>query len=493
MPATLPLYRAQDARAIDRRAIEGLGVPAFELMSRAGAAAWRLLRERWPQARRIGVACGPGNNGGDGYVLARLAHEGGCRVELVALQPPRTAEARQAAAEWQAAGGRTQVFEAGLPEVDLWVDALFGIGLTRAPEGAARELIEAINAAAVPVLALDTPSGVDADGGHVPGAAVRATSTLCFIAAKRGLHTGAALDHVGEVVLDPLALPPTAFEGTPPAARLLRPAALQRWLPRRARDSHKGRYGHVLCVGGDLGLGGAVRLCAEAALRAGAGLVSVATRTEHVAAILAARPEAMTRGIEDAGDFTPLLERASVLALGPGLGLGDWGWSLWTAALRSGKPAVLDADALNLLAGQQTWALPAGCVLTPHPGEAARLLDAAPGEIQRDRFAAAEALAAQYGAVVVLKGAGTVVAAPEEVPCVIAAGNPGMASGGMGDVLTGTIAALLAQGLSAFDAACAGALLHAAAGDAAAREGGERGLLPSDLFAPLRRLANPHD
>lgn len=492
MPATLPLYRAQDARAIDRRAIEGLGIPAFELMSRAGAAAWRLLRERWPHVRRIGVVCGPGNNGGDGYVLARLAHEAGYHVALIALAEARSAEARQAAAEWQAAGGRTQVFEAALPKVDLWVDALFGIGLTRAPEGTARELIDALNAAAVPVLALDTPSGVDADSGHVPGAAVRATATLSFIAAKRGLHTGAALDHVGEVVLDPLALPPAAFEGTPPAARLLRPAALRRWLPRRARNSHKGHYGHVLCVGGDLGMGGAARLCAEAALRAGAGLVSVATRAEHVAAILAGRPEAMARGIEDASDFEPMLARADVLALGPGLGRGDWGWSLWTSALRSGKPAVLDADALNLLAGQ-TLALPAGCVLTPHPGEAARLLDTDGAEVQRDRFRAAEALAAQYDAVVVLKGAGTVVAAPDELPRVIAAGNPGMASGGMGDVLTGAIAALLAQGLPPFDAACAGALLHAAAGDAAAHEGGERGLLPSDLLAPLRRLANPHD
>lgn len=492
MTATTPLFRAEDARAIDRRAIEGLGIPAFELMSRAGAAAWRLLRERWPHVRRIGVACGPGNNGGDGYVVARLALEAGCRVALVALDQARSAEARQAAADWQAAGGRTRGFDGVLPEVDLWVDALFGIGLTRAPEGAARELIAAIDVAGVPVLALDAPSGVDADSGHVPGAAVRADCTLSFIAAKRGLHTGAALDRVGDVLLDALDLPLAAFEDTPPAAMLLRPAHLRRWLAPRARDSHKGRHGHVLCIGGDLGMGGAVRLCAEAALRAGAGLVSAATRGEHVAAILAARPEVMARGIEDAGDFSPLLERADVLALGPGLGRGDWGWSLWTAALQSGKPVVLDADALGLLAAQPL-ALPASAVLTPHPGEAARLLDTDTAEVQRNRFRAAEALAERFAAVVVLKGAGTVVAAPGETPAVIAAGNPGMATGGMGDVLTGVIAALLGQGLSTFDAACAGVLLHAAAGDAAAAEGGARGLLPSDLMTPLRRLANPHD
>lgn len=495
MAAILPLYRAADARAIDRQAIEGLGIPGYALMTRAGEAAWRLLRERWPQARRVGVACGPGNNGGDGYVLARLAREAGLSVRLLAPGPPRCADAQRAQAEWTAAGGRSEPFGGALPDldlsaVDLWVDALFGTGLSRAPEGAAAALIAAIDAAGTPVLALDVPSGVDADRGAVPGVAVHADLTLSFICAKRGLFTGPALECVGEHRLDALDLPADAFAGREPAALAYRAAALRDWLRPRRRNAHKGAFGHVLCVGGDAGMGGAIALCAQAALRSGAGLVSVATRAAHVPALLAARPEAMARAVEESADFAPLLERASVIALGPGLGQGDWGQALWAAALAAGKPAVVDADALNLLAARPR-PLPEAVVLTPHPGEAARLLGSDAGAVQADRFAAAQALAQRFAAAVVLKGAGSVVAAPGQTPALIAAGNPGMAAAGLGDVLTGVIAALLAQGLAPFQAAVCGALLHAAAGDAAAA-GGERGLIASDLFTALRRLANPH-
>lgn len=238
-----------------------------------------------------------------------------------------------------------------------------------------------------------------------------------------------------------------------------------------------------------MGMGGAVRLCAEAALRAGAGLASVATRTEGVAALVAARPEAMTHAVEDADALAPLLQRASVLAVGPGLGRGEWGRELFEAAVASGKPLILDADGLVLLS-MHPRPLPQA-ILTPHPGEAARLLGMGNQEVQADRFDAVSRLAEKFQCVVVLKGAGTLVAAPGETTAVIGAGNPGMATGGMGDVLTGVVAALHAQGLSNFRAAVVGALLHGAAGDAAARVDGERGLLPSDLFPHLRRLANP--
>jgi NAD(P)H-hydrate epimerase len=246
----------------------------------------------------------------------------------------------------------------------------------------------------------------------------------------------------------------------------------------------------VLCVGGDRGSGGAIALCAEAALRTGAGLVSVATRTEHVAPLIARRPELMPHAIEDAADFDAAVARATVLALGPGLGRGDWGSELVARALDADRPAVLDADALNLLAAQPRG-LRSDSVLTPHPGEAARLLGSDTRAVQANRFAAAAALVARFGCVVVLKGAGTIVAGPDATPRVIQAGNAGMASGGMGDVLTGVIAGLRAQGLSPFDAASVGALLHASAGDLAASDVGERGLLASDLFPMLHRLANP--
>lgn len=498
-----PLFSSDQARAIDRDAQRALGLSEYALMQRAGAAAWRALLQHWPQAQRIGIACGPGNNGGDGSVLARLARASGRDVVVLRLanNAPRTDAARQAFAGWESDGGAVHEFTgapglAELPQVDLWVDALFGIGLARAPEGAVRSLIEAINSAGVDVFALDVPSGVDADTGHVPGVAIRAARTLGFIVNKRGLHTGAALEHVGLLHSDALGVSKTTIAAQPPIARSVRTSALATWLPARRRNSNKGEYGHLLCVGGEHGTGGAIALTAEAALRTGAGLVSVATRAANVSMLLGRRPELMVHGvdahaIEDLAGFKALCERASVLAVGPGLGKGAWGRALLAAALDANKPLVLDADALNLVAESPLELRDA--IITPHPGEAARLLGIDIAHVQADRFAAAQSLAVRYDCCVVLKGAGSVIAAPDAVPVVIAAGNPGMAAGGMGDVLTGVIGALRAQHLSAFDAAVCGALMHALAGDAAAGKGGERGLLASDLFANLRRFANPCD
>jgi NAD(P)H-hydrate epimerase len=496
-----PLHDTATVRALDRAAIEG-GIPAFELMRRAAQAAFLALRRAWPDAGRVAVACGSGNNGGDGFLLACLLREAGLHVHVGAAAASATtsAEARQARAAWERHGPVLGLHQLHAHAADVAVDALLGIGLAQAPQGGMAQAIDALNACGAEVFALDVPSGLDADRGSAPGVAVRAARTLTFIADKRGLHTGQGRACSGVVEVATLDLDGALVATHAPSARLLDARNLAHWLKPRARNAHKGDHGHVLCIGGDHGMGGAVRLCAEGALRAGAGWTSVATRAGHVAALLSARPEAMTRAVESDEDLAPLLERAGVVALGPGLGQGDWGRALFADALRSGKPLVVDADGLNLLAsgGHPSAATPravpgdrADRVLTPHPGEAARLLGCGVREIEADRFAAAARLASQYDAVVILKGAGSVVAAPGRVPCVIGAGNPGMASAGMGDVLTGVVAGLRAQGLGAFDAACAGALLHAAAGDAAARAAGERGLLASDLFAPLQRLANP--
>jgi len=496
MNSPQPLFRVAQVRDIDARAIRDGGIDSYQLMSLAGAAALALLRQRWPQARRIGIACGPGNNGGDGFVLARLAQQIGL-VPLVLALPvagePVVGEGdagrNQALADWLEDGSGVLACDGNLPEVDLWVDAVFGIGLKRVPEGQARELIDRINASQKPVLALDVPSGLDADSGHAAGACIRASATISFIVGKRGLYTGYARDVVGEVFVDDLQVSGATISVVEPAALLLTPHQLPNALAPRHRNAHKGEHGHVLCVGGEHGMGGAVRLCAEAALRVGAGLASVATRGSGVAALLAARPEAMTHAVENADALQPLLQTANVLAVGPGLGQGDWGRALYAAAIASGKPLILDADGLNLLAAQPQ-VLPQA-ILTPHPGEAARLLGIHTLDVQRDRFAAVAALVERYRCVIVLKGAGTLVAAPDETVRVIGAGNPGMATGGMGDVLTGIIASLHAQRFSAFDAASYGALLHGAAADAAARIDGERGLLPSDLFPHLRRMVNP--
>ncbi len=491
MSGTLPLYSTEAARALDARATQALGGDPYVLMQRAGLAAWQHLLLHWPDAQRIAVVCGPGSNGGDGYVLARHARRAGRHVEVVHLPAhvPGNAIAQRACTDYVAGGGEVMLFDDALPRADVVVDALFGIGLSRAPARDVHALIQAINTQVAPVFALDVPSGVDADTGSAPGAAVLATRTLQFIARHAGLYTGDALEYTGVLALEELDVPAAAFDSVPLAASLLEQDALSRWLLPRRRNTHKGESGHVLCIGGDEGSGGAIALCAEAALRTGAGLVSVATRQPHVAALLARRPEAMVRAVESTGELAPLLERARVIALGPGMGQGEWAHALFHHAMRCGRPTVMDADALNLLVAMSPQ-VPDDTILTPHPGEAARLLQCTTADVQRDRFAAAHAIAQRHGCVVVLKGAGTVVAAPAGTTRVIDAGNPGMAAGGMGDVLTGVIAALRAQGLAAFDAASAGALLHALAGDAAAWDG-QRGLLPSDLFAHLRRLSNP--
>lgn len=500
------LYRSDAVRAIERIAMDRYDLDEDDLMARAGLAAWRLLLDRWPDAQRIGIVCGPGNNGGDGYVLAELARSSGRQVQVLRLgDAVKPGPAARAAEAFRLAGGAIATYRSGdaWPYADVWVDALFGIGLHRALDGVAADCVRALNRDnASPVLALDVPSGVDADTGHHDGA-VRATATLSFICGKPGLYTGRGRTAAGEVAIDRLGLHDEVYDDLQPAARVANADALAEWFRPRARDAHKGRYGRVLCVGGDHGYGGALALCAEAAHRAGAGLVSAATRAEHVPTLLTRRPECMARAADDGDALHTLLDDASVVAVGPGLGRGAWGADLLDAALAAAKPMVIDADALNLLA-QRAPRMLGDATITPHPGEAARLLGVDVGEIERDRFRAAQSLAARYGCVVVLKGAGTVVAAPDETPVVVDAGNPGMASGGMGDALTGILAALIAQSAAepgdAQDAAhrasthaiaVCGALLHSAAADAAAREGGERGLLASDLFPYVRRLANP--
>lgn len=485
------LYRAQDTQALDRIAIGQFGIPGIVLMERAGAAAFDLLRKRWPRARQVAVLCGGGNNGGDGFVLARLAHSRGLAVHVYLTADPQRLRA-EALEAWRAmlheGVAAEQALPASLAACDVIVDALLGTGLRDEVRDPYRHAIGLINAAQRPVLALDIPSGLSADTGAVLGAAVRAEATLTFIGLKQGLLTGAGPSHCGELHFDALQVPAGVYEQVPPAARRIDHSSLAFLLPPRPRSAHKGEHGHVLVIGGDHGMGGAARLAGEAALRAGAGLVSVATRAAHAPLLSSQRPELMCHGVETAEDLEPLLRRATVIAIGPGLGRGAWGQIMFRRALALKTPLVLDADALNLLADQplrrERW------ILTPHPGEAARLLDCEGHDIQQDRFAAAQGLQERYGGVIVLKGAGTLVCAPGADIGVCSEGNPGMGSGGMGDVLTGVIAALAAQGLPLADAARLGVCLHAAAADRAARDG-ERGMIAGDLMPHLRHLANP--
>jgi NAD(P)H-hydrate epimerase len=475
------LYSASQVRELERRAIEDRGIGSSTLMGRAAAAVYRVLRARYPRARCIAVVCGPGNNGGDGVVLARLARGAGLETTVLTLGDARRAEV-----------GARPFAASTLAGADVVVDALLGIGLTRAVQGEWRAAIESINQCGKPVLAVDIPSGLDAASGAVLGAAVRAAVTVSFIGLKAGLYTGAGRAHAGEILFDSLEVPADIYDGVAPLARRLREHELKSLIGRRARDAHKGSFGHVLVVGGGIGMAGAARLCGAGAYRAGAGLVTTATHPAHAATPGAERPELLAFPVRKATELKPLAARADAVALGPGLSQTAWGRSLWRAALASKRPLVVDADGLNLLAGtalkRNDW------VLTPHPGEAARLLKTTTEKIQQDRFAAARALARRYGGVCVLKGSGTLVAAAGSDDIWLCdRGNPGMASGGSGDVLTGIIAALRVQGLAALDAARLGVWLHASAGDRAARSRGEIGLLASDVIAhvsdELNRIA----
>jgi NAD(P)H-hydrate epimerase len=485
------VYSPDVVRAFDQTAIREYGIPGYVLMCRAGAATLAAVRDRWPRATRLLVLCGAGNNAGDGFVIARLALKAGLAVDVVTLAEPGTlaGDAATACAEFVAAGGTSRPWDGTLPQADLVIDALLGTGLVRPVTGAWREAIESLNDSSVPVVAVDVPSGLDAGTGAVLGAAVEARLTVTFVALKAGLFLGAGPDHCGEVLLADLAVPAGVYAGVPPVLRRFAPADLSERLPGRRASAHKGLFGHVLVVGGNTGFSGAARLAGEAALRVGAGLVTVATRPASAPLVTAARPELMTLAIAEPADLDAGLARATVLAVGPGLGQDDWARGVLERALAAGKPLVVDADALNLIAGsgrqREDW------ILTPHPGEAARLLGVTAADIQRDRLGAVQALADRCGGTVVLKGRGTLVAGGGGCPWLIDRGNPGMATAGMGDVLTGVTAGLLAQFREdPCGTAAAAAFVHAAAGDEAAGEG-PRGLLAGDLLGHLRKWVNP--
>ncbi|HSM31033.1 MAG TPA: NAD(P)H-hydrate dehydratase [Woeseiaceae bacterium] len=485
------IYSVATVREIDRTAIEDEGIPGYTLMTRAGAAAVRAARERFPNANRWQVICGAGNNAGDGYVVARLAAQEGLVVSVVALVDPEslTGDAATAYGDFAAEGGIVMRWEGALDdEAGLLVDALLGSGLERDVSGEFAKAVAAMNTHRARVMALDIPTGVHGDTGQVMGTAVEADLTVTFVGLKAGLFAGQGAELCGSIVFDGLDVPEHCRPHGKAMSRRISSRVLRRCLKRRPRGAHKGDFGHVLIIGGGEGMPGAVRLAGEAALRTGAGLVSIATHPSHATVIVGSRPELMSHGIEDAKALRPLLERATAVAFGPGLGTSDWSRQLFLAVSKLELPCVWDADALNLLA--ENPARNDRRIITPHPGEAGRLIGEDAAAVQGDRRAALIALQEKYGGVVVLKGANTLVTSKKKVPWLCTAGNPGMASPGMGDVLTGIIAALLAQQLGKEASAVVGVELHARAGDRAARAG-ERGTIASDLVAELRRVANP--
>ncbi|KPI83929.1 hypothetical protein ABL78_7029 [Leptomonas seymouri] len=542
------IWSAAWLRGAEPAAAASQNIDLSQLMERAGGAAYDIFAHLYAQQRHWLILVGPGNNGGDGYVIARHARQAGKAVTVLCMpqSKPLPTEATKARAAWQAVGGTEATLEAGQPvqvpaDVDLVIDGLLGTGITGRPREHYEEVIRSINKLPVPRVAIDIPSGLNAETGVAAGECLKADHTATFICLKPGLLTGRARDYVGQLHYRSLGL----------AEWMTAPERLQHVQCRRlsvediplffgtprAASAHKGSCGKVVLVGGDHGFGGAILMAAEACVAAGAGLTRALTRPEYAAPLLTRCPEVMVQSVNDDADkphasAVPLHQQmeeafqwATTIAVGPGLGSAEFAQAAVSVAVRHAaehpeKTLVLDADALNVLGGQlrEGASLPviSNSIITPHPGEAARLLGCRIEEVEKDRLNAARRLAAIFGGTCLLKGPGTVVycdarssardaSAPVEVAAVdglpsrlsnaaiVDAGNPGMASGGMGDVLTGLLTGLAAQQLhNTFDTACAGALAHAVAADmvASADDRGTRGLRATELIANVPCVVN---
>jgi len=500
-------YHAKQVLANEALAAQSLKLSMYTLMERAGSAAYDTLRQRWPKANRVLVICGKGNNGGDGFVTARLAHIDGMHVMVIITCDINTIKG-------DALTAYKAMYDAGVSEVytenlskhidnfdgDVIVDALFGIGFYGSLTKPMQLLVSKINAHNANVLSIDIPSGLCATTGVVNDeSAVIADVTVTFIVYKQGLLTGQAANVVGELVLADIGVA-QAFKNLlendvhyqidSPLLNSVSP------LKKRLNTSHKGTIGQVLAIGGNNGMPGAIRLASEAALRCGAALVSVSCHQYNQGLVFNGRPELMLApsNAEQLAN-SAVMEKAKVIILGPGLGQSDWSTALFELALSEvindeKKLLVLDADGLTLLAKTQHFC--SRWVLTPHPKEAASLLGCDIATVETDRFSAVRAIAQQYGGICVLKGAGSLISDGKQV-VINSTGNAGMASGGMGDVLAGVIAALILQGHDYFLSSCLAVYIHGAAGDIIAQQNGQRGMLASDLFVPLQYLVNQEE
>lgn len=483
----MKLYSAAQVRELDRIAIEDHGVPGLTLMKRAAEACVEVLLNRWPSPGSVSIICGSGNNAADGFIIAGLLKSRNVqtKVGLVGRVPTEPAkDATEAYRYCVDSGVEIVAFDDAIADADLVVDALLGTGLRGDLRSEYQEAIARINQASVPVLAVDVPSGLCSDTGRTLGAAVKADCTVTFIGRKLGLMTNDGQEHLGSLHFSDLSVPKDIYDGVDWLADQVEYESLVDKIPKRHRNSHKVRHGHLLIVAGGEGMAGAAILAAEAAIYAGAGLVTVATHPDNVSAIISRRPEVMARGVSLADELDPLLERATGIVMGPGLGTDEWAQRLLDRVIGTHLPKLIDADGLNLICDsglhRDDW------ILTPHPGEAYRLIDM---DIQSDRLAAVKELQKRYGGVALLKGSGTLICDGEK-PILNPYGNPGMAVAGMGDVLSGVIGSLMVQGLSLSAASRIGSVVHALAADRLVAEIGERGLLASELPPVIRTLLN---
>ncbi|MXP51333.1 bifunctional ADP-dependent NAD(P)H-hydrate dehydratase/NAD(P)H-hydrate epimerase [Pantoea sp. SoEX] len=475
---------------LERDGVNYLGITLYELMLRAGNEIYKHISFNWPDAKHWLFLCGKGNNGGDGYIAARIAKISGKKVTLVSVNEQISSKETQFAYNaWLSIDGKIVGPNQIWPDkVDIIIDALLGTGINRIPNKIYSILIEKANKHYAPILSVDIPSGLFASNGNVPGMAIFASHTLSFIALKPGQITGRARDYIGKLYYVDLGLKSFLLQKKPPILRY-DSSFLSYWFKPRKPTSHKGDNGRLLIIGGDMGMVGAIFMTSEAALRTGSGLVKLLTYQANILPIITARPEIMIDDITKDSVLKKSLSWADVIVIGPGLGNKDLAIDILRKISISNKPMLWDADALGFLATINNKKN--NRIITPHPGEASVLLNSNINEIENDRLYAAKNLVNKYGGVIVLKGAGTIIADEKGNIAIADVGNAGMGSGGMGDVLSGIIASLAGQGFTLFNAACTGCVVHGAAADELTNNFGKRGLLATDLFKILWKFINP--
>lgn len=509
----MKIATAEQMRLCDRKAMEEFGIPGIVLMENAGLGTVSAVEQIYgnPRGRQVAVVVGPGNNGGDGLVIARLLHRLGAEVQVFLLVPPEKfrgdaavnfAAARELplAMDYLPEGGGLEKLAASLRKSWLIIDAIFGTGLTRPVAGHFAEVIDCLNQAGPPVVAVDIPSGLCSDSGRPLGISVRARLTTTYGLAKVGQVIQPGVRYVGRLEVIDIGIPPEVVKAVGIRQELLAPEVVGAWLPERRPEGHKGTFGHLMIVAGSVGKSGAALLGGQGALRSGVGLVTLCAPKRLADIFSAALIEAMTLPLRESDGFFSgkdldfiLREAAqrSALVLGPGLGTEQETGELVAGLYRKlAVPMVIDADGLNLLARNLNLLKnpPGPRILTPHPGEMARLCGLSASEVQQDRVKAAMEFATRFKLTLVLKGASTVVAGADGNIAVNPTGNPGMAAGGMGDVLAGLLGGLLAQGISPWKAACLGVFVHGLAADRLVEtEGMPFGYLASEVAAELPR------
>ena len=489
-------FTVEKVKSIEARAVRSPGLSITKLMERASMAVFKEIERKFGGASELTIFCGTGNNAGDGYLVAAIAAANSVRVSVMEVGDVQKQSVEVAHARSIAAKSAVKFFT---PETELEIkegviiDALIGTGLRSQMSANFVEAIKTINESKMPVVAIDLPSGLDGNTGDVPDFAVQADLTVTFVALKRGMMTGKASAYCGEIVLASLEIPDSLRNIETSDSKLLRLKYLLGHLPERSKLAHKYHFGHAMVVGGEFGFGGAAIMAAQACMRTGAGLVSLCSRIEHIGSMLARQPEVMAHGVASGQELEPLLDAATVLIIGSGLGKSAWSEQLLQKSLRAGHPMVVDADALNLIAdgcmkinfSELSW------VITPHSGEAARLLGTSVQLVEKDRFSAIKALQEKYSATVILKGPGTLVVGDAAAgPRICPYGNASMATAGSGDVLAGIVGSLLAQGMPLQLSAELGCCIHSKAADLAVERFGQFGLTATDILSCVRAILN---